>query len=229
MINSLHSNQETSSIDLPRKLSEDYFDPFYEKNVSNFCMVFFKITLLFGLPIFSFFFLRRNRDKIYLDPKFDTAFGTLYQNLRNSESLHLVVTVFCIRRMTVGFSTIFGNTAIIVDIYINIFGCLCMIKFFFDYKPMNAAFLNRCEIFNEISLLFIYYFMFLFTDFIPDVEFRYSLGFYFIYLVGFVFSINLLLVIYSMLAAIILGVRTKYAKYKWEKYQKFKDKMERYV
>ena len=120
--------------------------------------------------------------------------------------------------MFIGISTIFGNKAIIVDIYINIFACLCMIKFFVDFRPMNQAFLNRCEIFNEVSLLFIYYFMFLFTDFIPDVEFRYTLGFCFIYIVGAVFSVNLILVIYSMIWTISYDIRKKYAKNKWDKY-----------
>ena len=149
--------------------------------------------------------------------------------MKNSESIHLVVTIFCMRRMFVAISTIFGNQAIIIDIYLNIFGCMGMIKFFFDFKPMNQAFLNQFEIFNEISLLFIYYFMFLFTDFIPDVEFRYTLGFYFIYLVGAVFFINLVLVIYSMIYAIYFDIRKKYAKKKWDQYDEVFEKMQDYV
>ena len=118
--------------------------------------------------------------------------------------------------MFIAISTIFGNQAIIVDIYINVFGCLSMIKFLFDIKPMKNKFLNQCEIFNEVSLLFIYYIMFLFTDFIPDVEFRYTLGFYFIYLVGSVFLVNLTLVIYSMVYAIWFDIMKKRAKRQWD-------------
>ena len=217
MIKSLHDNYQTQEISFPtRNLKENYVDPFYEKNVSNFAMVFMKLLILFGLPVFSYCFLKWNRVKIYTVREFDTAYGTLYQNLKNSESIHLVVTIFCMRRMFIAISTIFGNQAIIIDIYLNVFGCLGMIKFFFDFKPMNQAFLNQFEIFNEISLLFIYYFMFLFTDFIPDVEFRYTLGFYFIYLVGSVFFINLVLVIYSMMYAIYFDFMKKRARKKWD-------------
>ena len=86
-------------------------DPFYEKNVSNFAMVFIKLSILFGLPVFSYCFLKWNRAKIYTIREFDTAYGTLYQNLKNSESIHLVVTIFCMRRMFIAISTIFGNQA----------------------------------------------------------------------------------------------------------------------
>lgn len=71
--------------------------------------------------------------------------------------------------------------------------------------------------------------MFLFTDFIPDVEFRYTLGFYFIYLVGSVFFINLVLVIYSMMYAIYFDVMKKRARKKWDEYDELFGKMQEYV
>ena len=47
------------------------------------------------------------------------------------------------------------------------------VRFYFDKKPMLTPTLNKIELINEISQLFSNYFMFLFTDFIGDVEFRY--------------------------------------------------------
>jgi hypothetical protein len=116
-----------------------------------------------------------------------------------------------------------------VDIYINVFASLLFIKILCDYKPMNARFLNNCELLNEINLLFIYYFMFLFTEFVPDVELRWRLGFYFIYLVGMVFFINVAVVSYSMFNAIYLQVRQKKAKKEWKKYWVVHKKMVNYV
>jgi hypothetical protein len=79
MIKSLHENHQTQDISFQgRNLMENYVDPFYEKDVSNFAMVFIKLLILFGLPIFSYFFLKRNRAKIYTVREFDTAYGTLY-------------------------------------------------------------------------------------------------------------------------------------------------------
>jgi hypothetical protein len=63
---------------------------------------------------------------------------------------------------------------------------------------MNSRLLNGFEQMNEIFVLFICYFMFLFTDFIPDVEYRYKLGFKFIGLLGLVFFVNVLLVFVDM-------------------------------
>jgi len=50
---------------------------------------------------------------------------------------------------------------------------------------MNSKLLNAIEIFNELTLLICSYFMFLFTDFIKDAEFRYHLGWYFIRVIIF--------------------------------------------
>lgn len=100
-----------------------------------------------------------------------------------------------------------------------------MIKFMFDYKPMNSRLLNGFEIVNETFTLFITYFMFLFTDFILDVEYRYKLGYRFIAFVGFIFFVNVALVFYDMVrSSTIQGKRKKYKK-KWDEYEMLKIKM----
>ena len=60
---------------------------------------------------------------------------------------------------------------------------------------MNCKSLNRFAWFNEVVLLFSFYALFLFTEFVGDVEFRYNvLGKTFIqYIIG-VFVINFLLI-----------------------------------
>ena len=69
---------------------------------------------------------------------------------------------------------------------------------------MTTRLLNIFEQMNEISILFIFYFMFLFTDFIPDVEYRYVLGFRFIAFVGVIFLINVLLVFADMTRSVMI-------------------------
>ena len=119
-------------------------------------------------------------------------------------------TFFCLRRFCVGLPTIFKSELLIVNIYISIFSSLFMIKFLFDYKPMNSRLLNGFEIVNETFTLFITYFMFLFTDFILDVEYRYKLGYRFIAFISFIFLVNVSLVFNDMVrSSIIQGKRKK--------------------
>ena len=68
-------------------------------------------------------------------------------------------------------------------------------------------FLNRMEIFNELTLLVISYSLFSFTEFIPDVEFRYSLGWGFIAIVAFNITINWVALMYRIIRTIVIIVK----------------------
>ena len=94
-----------------------------------------------------------------------------------------------------------------------------MIKFLFDYKPLNSPLLNRFEIINEIFTLFITYFMFLFTDFIPDVEYRNKLGYKFIALVSLIFFVNVLLVFVDITRSTKIESKRKIYTKEWEDFQ----------
>ena len=48
------------------------------------------------------------------------------------------------------------------------------------YRPFADNFLNHIEAFNEATMLALTYFLFCFTDFVPDAETRYKLGFAYI-------------------------------------------------
>ena len=100
-----------------------------------------------------------------------------------------------------------------------------MIKFLFDYKPMNTRLLNSFEIINETFTLFITYFMFLFTDFVPDVEYRYKLGYRFIAFVSFIFFINVLLVFVDITRSAKIEYKRKAYWKKWNAYEELKSKM----
>ena len=47
----------------------------------------------------------------------------------------------------------------------------------FYIKARNTKFDQRMDIFNEIKLIVVMYHMILFTDFVPDPETRYQIGF----------------------------------------------------
>jgi hypothetical protein len=61
-------------------------------------------------------------------------------------------------------------------------------------RPMTNVFFNFMEIINEVFILFSSYMMLLFTDFITDVELRYSIGGYFFNSIVGIAAINLFIV-----------------------------------
>ena len=58
------------------------------------------------------------------------------------------------------------------------------------------------ELFNETCLLITSYFLFLFTDFVPDVKTRYLIGWIFIGLNLFNIGVNWLALLYKVLSAL---------------------------
>jgi hypothetical protein len=83
---------------------------------------------------------------------------------------------------------------------------------------MSSRFQNIIEIVNEIFTLSSNYFIIMFTDFVPDVEFRYKKGFDVAGAILFVIFINVLVVFLDL----GLGLRLEYMKKKhanaWKKY-----------
>ena len=75
-------------------------------------------------------------------------------------------TFFFIRRLAVALGTIGLANTLILQIYINIFGSLIMLKFTMDWRPMESQFLNNLEIFNEGFTLFSNYLLIIMTDFL---------------------------------------------------------------
>jgi hypothetical protein len=107
-------------------------------------------------------------------------------------------SIFCLKRLLLAVFTVFFNNSLVLNILMNIFGNLAVIKYLLDSMPMEFTYLNWLEIINEINMLFFTYVLFLFTQFVPDLEIRYQLGYVFIYLVSFVMGLNLMLISKSM-------------------------------
>ena len=107
----------------------------------------------------------------------------------------------------------------IILIYITIFSSLYMVFYQIEHKPMNCTSLNHFAWFNEVVLLFSFYALFLFTDFVGDVEFRYNVvGKAFIQYVSGAFGINFLLISVGMAGDIMRSLKkSKYTK-KWSEY-----------
>jgi hypothetical protein len=198
MMNGLRKNLEAQ--DNGRRLKEiNYSEMSFELNLENMGMIIVKLCLLISLPVFSYYYLKKNKDNLTRDD-FKKPYGTLYMGLKeNRDSVYMLNSLFCGRRFVLALSTIYFNSFLVANIYVTLFGSLIMIKFFYDYKPYESPLLNRFEKVNEIFTLFINYGLFIFTEFVPDVEVRYKMGFYYINLVSLVFAFNISLIAFDII------------------------------
>jgi hypothetical protein len=89
-----------------------------------------------------------------------------------------------------------------------------MLTFFITVKPLDQPFLNGIEVFNEACLLLTSYFLFLFTDFVPDPKLRYQIGWLFIGLQILNIAVNWMCMFYKVFCAICLALKRAY--YKWK-------------
>lgn len=136
---------------------------------------------------------------------------------------------FCLKRLVIGVATVYLNSSVISNAYINIFANLAFIKYLADSMPMEFSYLNQLELMNEVTMLFFNYFFFLFTDFVTSVETRYLIGKYFIYLTIFVICVNFTLISISMYNDMHYEHRVKKAEKAWKEYRRLKVKMAAYI
>lgn len=200
-----------------------------EPNTLNVSIACIKLFLLVSLPIFSYLYLKKNNDRLD-DEAFENSYGTLYQNLdRDRSSVYKMTSLFCIRRICIAISTIFLNKSVLFNFSINLVFSMYLMKYLCDNKPLNRKLMNRLELLNECFTFVLFYFMLLFTDFVSNVEIRYKIGYYFIYLVIAMISINLILVLIEMGLGIKLQMYIQYAKREWKKFREVEDKMLEFV
>lgn len=156
-------------------------DQFIDPNPVNKSTAIFRISVLCFLPAFSYIFLKRNKERL-CEAKFDKKYGTLYMNLElNKSTAYSHTFYFCLRRLAISGLTVFQNDYLITNIYLNIYVSILMIKYLIENRPLNSSYLNRLELLSEMFNLSLYYFMFIFTNFVPEIKTRYLMGKFFMY------------------------------------------------
>jgi hypothetical protein len=71
--------------------------------------------------------------------------------------------------------------------------------YLFSSKPFKGRDKNRMELFNEAIILTASYFLYFFTDWIPDAELKMTFGTILIYLISFDILVNFAYVIYKLI------------------------------
>ena len=124
------------------------------------------------------FWLRKNFDRLE-DPKIKQLIGVMYSGLdlrRGRPSLwqHLL---FYARRALIPLSVVY-NDYLIVQIVTMVFFVTAQIIMIGHVKPFTGGVpQNRLEIFNECMLMLVMYTFMCFTDFVPDLETQYQVGY----------------------------------------------------
>lgn len=164
----------------------------------------FKVLLIVSLPVFSYFYLKKN----HLEMKnqvFTQTYGTLYQNLKvQKSSAYFMTTLFCFKRIVIALSTVFLTEHVIVSIYVYCFSSLFQLGFNVYEQPMSSRMMNAMENLNEIAIYITSLFMFIFTDWIPEIETRYFLGYVYLPIVLGIVAINLGCIVYEIAHVIIM-------------------------
>lgn len=132
-------------------------------------------------------------------PRFIKKYGTLYQNVAtDSWPLQLHTSIFCTKRILIAVVTCFLPNSAIVDVSTYIWVSLASISYVVLMKPLVTKMLNQIEVFNELAILVTGYFMMCFTKWIPDINFRYTLGKYYNAYIIAVLAGNFGIIIYNM-------------------------------
>ena len=120
------------------------------------------------------------------------------------------------RRLLLALATVLGSRYLIINLYSYIFLSMLVLMFFIGNRPMKYASFNNVEIMNETLVLISTYFMFVFSDWIKDVEIRYEVGFYLMYVISVLALINTIIIVREMCR----GIKKEKNRGKYEKQMK---------
>ena len=88
-----------------------------------------------------------------------------------------------------------------------IFHCILLILYNKLAEPFDSPLLNRLEIFNELSIMFAAYHLFVFTNYVDDPQMQYQVGWSMIGMTAFNISVNMCIMGYQTWLKVKLGFR----------------------
>ena len=187
------------------------------------CFTIALSIILIGLPLFVLFFYNAKIDRLD-DEKFKARYGTLLEgtkiyaeegesesDLKRKRQISILFPLFfMLRRMVfVGIAFMLAQWPVfqlVGQFYLN----TLMIIYLLWCWPLETNFSTLVEVFNEVTAMWMLYFMLTFTDWVPDIELRYQTGWVFI---G-IFCLNLSVHILFLLKDLKDSIRDKYLKCK---------------
>ena len=171
--------------------------------------------MIFGIPIFSYFFLTDYYDELE-EKEFKTKYIALYKNVdtrrksdHGKQIPYYYTTLYCLIRILLAYTTVYWSQYMIVNQLAYYAISMGAIGYYLVYKPLRGKVHNYVEIINSCFLLLGSYFMVIFSNWVPDIEIRYTFGTVFTYMTGFFIATNFIFICMEIYYHIVLLKRKR--------------------
>ena len=154
--------------------------------------------------------MQRNKQRLH-ENQFINSYGSLYTKVEiynHNEALKYTF-YFCLRRMAAAAVIAFGQSSIVLQVFLLVQLALLMTSWAISVKPMCDSPNNLVFIANELVILVSSYLVLLFTGFVPSVEERYQFGFMYIGIFLVESALNLFMFVYISTKDLIQSYRLK--------------------
>lgn len=174
------------------------------------------------LPIGSLAILFIKNEKLR-KKGFHNRWGALYSNLNlrhkiDSKWSRAFTLIFVIRRIIYIFTSFYLTGSTIVQVLIIIFFQVSMLIYQGDIRPGRDRITNRFDMFNEMLVLICKDTFIVFTDWLPNKEAQFQVGWYWMSFLLLTMLINLVYIIFLSLRDIKL-MYVKYSRIYRQKYE----------
>ena len=162
----------------------DWDTLFPSEKISNAMSVFFLIIV--SLVPLVFALLVCWDTKRWKEENFKEKYGAILEGTSEKMQdegrrlLFFVPLIFFMKRVSFIISVLLLKELIWGQLAIQTFISLGMCMFLQWFRPLESEFANNIETFNDITVLVLTYFLFCFTDFVPDAEMKSKMGLYYI-------------------------------------------------
>ena len=111
---------------------------------------------------------------------FKQRFGSAYEEMRTNiegNGLIKVVGYYYLRRLLLALTVVLLQDVLVIQFFNFVMSSIFNVILIGYIKPYNQQRLNETEMLNEVVTVFIMYHIFCFTDWVPDANVKYELGF----------------------------------------------------
>ena len=138
-------------------------------------------VLVIIAPFFVAIFYYRNFNK-FEDEKFAETYGSVYEGLKTTDRTVIVYTIyFLIRRAAFTFTSVVFYRQVMVQLGLASIITLLSACYMLHFKPFSDPLLNKLEVVNEVTTLFLISVTYTFTDMFMSAKFKYGIGFVFVF------------------------------------------------
>jgi hypothetical protein len=175
-------------------------------------------TVLLGMPLFIVgFYMCHTKD--LEDKEFRERYGDIYDGLVLSKKPNKRFTAlfypfwFVMRRLIFSLIMILLDTYFWYQILIVMVCSIINICYLCKFKPFEDRKILKLEIMNEVTNIILLYHLMMFTDWVPEAETRYAIGWSFIFVISANILVHFSLLVYDT---------AKKVRYKIQEYRKMK-------